>query len=96
MFQQAVSNARDKAVSAAGLLDVRLGPAIEVEETTNHDHNITGTSPLPGRSEEECDTNDKEGSSQRVRETYSAVVRVKFEVTPLMRICHHTSCPKHY
>ena len=101
VFQEAVVNAREKAASVAQLLGVRLGPALEVEEIANHHHEIRGASPSTSSDQPESQVTPDPPSppslQQRVKEateTYSAAVRVKFEVSPL-RACHHRSCPKH-
>ena len=97
MFQQAVMNAREKAASVARLLEVRLGPALEVEETSNTDHIIRGAS--PDNSVDQSTTPDRPpvpltSHREGERDCYSATVRVAFEVSPL-RTCLHRSCHKH-
>ena len=104
MFQQAVANARQKAASVAQLLGVQLGPALEVEETSNQDCIIRGASHSEPSNQpdmlvfsEHQHTLSSHNLHDRVKactETYSAEVRVKFEVSPL-RTCHHRHCPKH-
>ena len=101
MFEQAVLNAREKATSVARLLDVRLGPALEVEEVVNNDQQIIGASPIPHSatavdfSQGTLSPHSLTEQWNSCTETFSAVVRVTFEAAPV-RNCHHNSCRKHH
>ena len=102
-----MANAKQKGLSVAHMLELRLGPALKVVEISHHETTVTNPS-SQDEDEDHCDmqpvlmdTHKQSLSSQslhnRLRastEVYTTEVEVTFEVTPL-RTCHHRKCPKH-
>ena len=91
------------------MLELRLGPALNVVEKSHHDMTPSGLTNHHSQAEEEhCDEpallmNTRKAPStssslhERLRdltEVYTTQVEVTFEVFPV-RICHHRKCPKH-
>ena len=71
-FKVAVSNAKQKALGVAQMLDVRLGPALEVVETSQQEHREAGP---PTGSDPSCEDGPHHCSTARLtvsRQTDSA------------------------
>ena len=94
-----MANAKQKAVSVAKMLEVRLGPALEVEEKSHHEviatasyNGTTGCQHMPSvQLPASLSLHERLRNSTMV---YVNHVEAKFEVSPL-RNCHHHKCPKH-
>ena len=104
-FKEAVANAKQKALSVAHMLELRLGPALKVVENSHHEMAVSHISQEEKHPEVQavlvntCKDPSTYSLSlhERLRdstEVYTTQVEVTFEVSPV-RSCHHRKCPKH-